>query len=107
MAPGAGPRMDGLVVPALVVDMVEAEQLDPAGIEVVGEHLVHAPVAPLVTAPQGGGEDQHPRAGVPEDLDGHLAAEGRTDPGVMCVVQWGSLVPLYPSACSHQPSVRP
>src|ERR1043166_1253948 len=67
-----------------------------AGVDMVGEPLVHVPVAPLVAAAERGGKDQHPRAPVAEDLEVHLAAERRRHPAVMLVLHESPGLRSYP-----------
>ena len=86
MSPGAGSGVETLVVPAFVMDVVEAEQLDPSLFEMVGQDLVHVAVPPFVTAPQCGRKGQDPGTGVAEDFDVHLPAQGRGEPGVMTLM---------------------
>ena len=68
------PGVDRLVAPVLVMRLVEAEQLNPALVDVVLQYLVHPPVRPLRVGPHAGRERQHPGTGVADHLQGHLAA---------------------------------
>ena len=45
-----------LGVPALVVHAVDAEELEPAAVDVLAQRLHHPAVFPLEVAPHGGGE---------------------------------------------------
>ena len=80
---GAVARVGALVVPALVVDRVDAEELDLAAVDVVAEGRDHAlPLElPLVAAARR--EHEHRRAPVPVDADPHLAPEPGRVPDVV------------------------
>ena len=49
VAPGPRAGMQVLAVPALAVHLVQAEELDPALVDVLAEDLVHPAVGPLVS----------------------------------------------------------
>src|SRR4029077_5378587 len=87
MSPGPGCRMHLLRVPTLTIHTVDAIELQPALLEVMGERSDHPPVLPLVEPPHRRRKDHHARAGVAEDEQLHLAAEGRAIPVTMFAMQ--------------------
>ncbi len=89
VAPRAGARMERLVVPALVMDLIDAVELDPAVLEVIPEHLVHPAVSPLVAVAHRRGEGEHSSARVAEDLDRHRPIESLAVPRYVLVMHGG------------------
>src|SRR2546425_10227369 len=79
---GVGP----LVVPALVVDGVDAEDLHPAGVDVMGERADHALALIFIFVAAAGGEHEQGQAIVPVDSDPHLLPEPGRMPRVALLV---------------------
>src|SRR5437879_1883100 len=82
MPPCPGPGMEVLAVPALLVHVMQAEQLDPPALQVLAQDLgaVHVPIGPLGAGAEARGEDEDAGAGVAHHLERHLATEGRRMP---------------------------
>jgi len=70
-------------IPALGVYAVHAIHLNPAALQMLTQRPDHAPVLPLVELAERGGEDEHPRPGVAEDEEFHVALEGGAVPMVV------------------------
>ena len=89
MSPGPGARVQLLAVPALLVHVVHAEQLNPSALQVLAQHAgtVHRAVCPLGVAAEGRGKHEDPRAGVTPHLERHVPAERRAVPAVVFAVQ--------------------
>jgi hypothetical protein len=67
--------MQVLAVPTLVMHLVHAVELDPAVVDLVAQHLVHAPVGPLGVRPHGRRKHQHAGARVSDHLEVHVLVE--------------------------------
>ena len=75
--------MRPLVVPGLVVDGVDAEELHPSRVDVVAEGLDHPLARVLVLVAPARGEDHDGGAVVAVDLDPHAPAEPGRMPSVV------------------------
>src|SRR5688572_14321580 len=75
--------MGGLVVPAQVVIVVQAPELDPSLLDVLAQHVRHVAVGPLVMVAHGGRERQQARAALAEPADVHEPADRRRVPRTM------------------------
>ena len=67
--------MDPAVVPALVIDRVDADQLDVAGIDFVGQRISQLEIFVLEETPAGSGKNHHRPAELTEPQVFHLPAE--------------------------------
>ena len=85
-----------LVVPALVVDGVDAEDLHPAGVDVMGERADHALARVLVLVATARREHEQRPAVVPVDPDPHLLPEPGRMPRVALLVHATSGTRIVP-----------
>ncbi len=79
--------MFAAVVPALLVDAVHAEELEPAVLDPVRDLADHAAVLPLEEPAHRCGEHEDPGAAVPEHEQLHVAPERGAVPLVVFAVQ--------------------
>ncbi len=75
MTPRLRAWMQMLAVPALVVDLIHAVQLNPAVVDLVTQHFVHAPIRPFAVRPHRRRKHDHPGTGVTDDLQVHVFVE--------------------------------
>src|SRR5213593_4198996 len=97
MAPGALTGMNLLRrVPALLVHVMHAVELDPAAVQVLAEDPVtlHPAVGPLRKAPQRCGKNEHPRSTVTQYLQLHVASQGGAVPPAALLLHRSEFPPL-------------
>ncbi len=89
VGPDAVGRVDGLVIPALLVDAVGAVDLDPAGVDLVGDRAHEAEVLVLVIAAERGGKQDDRVARVAEDQHLEFPAQVSRIPADVLFVHGG------------------
>src|SRR5262245_8050562 len=82
-------------IPALGVDAVKADQLDPALIQVVRERADHSAILVLVEAALRGWENDHRSAGVAEGQQLHRTAERGAIPAMVCTMHRQALISCF------------
>jgi hypothetical protein len=70
-------------VPALLIDAVDAPELQPPALERLRQGADHAAILPLVKAPHGRRKHERSGTGMTELEQLHVAAQGRAVPAVM------------------------
>src|SRR5450759_2480240 len=83
MATGPVARRDFGVVPALAVDRVHADQLEPSGVDLVGQRSRYAAVLVLEEPPHRGREEEDRTAPVAEPEVFHRPAQCWAVPGAV------------------------
>src|SRR5437879_13876456 len=97
MAPGALTEMNPFRrVPAFLVHVMEAVELDPAAVQVLAEDAVtvHRAIGPFGKAAQRRGKHKHTRSAVTQHLQLHLASQGGAVPPVALLLHRGWFPPL-------------